>query len=131
MSGPITAVDVVIPEHLPRHFRREEIHLVGRLGAAEDAGRGTPVFVEVSTEAFGGFVEGLIPRRWPKDAGVADEGLSQAGVRAGGCPGGVVAGLHSWCISKTGMVLGGCIGDATTASGLPTVPTFCSCQNSA
>src|SRR5512146_2847507 len=60
VSGPVTAVDVVVAEYLPRELRREEVHLVGRFRAAEDSGRRSAMRRQALAEAFGGAVECFI-----------------------------------------------------------------------
>ena len=90
MSGPITAIDVVVPEHRSCKLRREEVHLIGGLRAAEDSGRRSAVLRQIASEPIGRAIESLIPTGGTEDAVVADERLRQAGV----CARRVGTGLH-------------------------------------
>ena len=82
MSGSIAAVDVVIAEDRPGEFRRQEVHLVGGLRAAEDSGRLPAVLGEVSTEPFGRAIEGFVPGSGTENALIADQRLGEALIRA-------------------------------------------------
>ena len=72
VSGPVTAIDVVVAEDLPGEFRREEVDLVGRLRAAEDSGGLATMGRQGFTESLGGTVECFVPGSGPKNAVVAD-----------------------------------------------------------
>jgi len=90
VSGPVTAIDVVVAEDLPGEFRRQEVDLVGRLRAAEDSGGLATMGLQTLAESLGGAIECFVPGSGPKDAVVADERLRQAGV----CARRVGTGLH-------------------------------------
>jgi hypothetical protein len=61
VSGSVAAVDVVRPENDASELLCGEVELVGRLGAAEDAGQ--RAFVERFAEAGRGAVQRLVPAR--------------------------------------------------------------------
>jgi hypothetical protein len=61
VSGPIATIDVVVAEDLSGHLRRQEVHLVGGLRAAEDSRRRATVVAQISTEAFRRTVKSVVP----------------------------------------------------------------------
>ncbi len=77
VSGPITAIDVVRAERHPGQLLRQVVHLVGRLGAAEDAQCVRPVLGDVATEPLGGAVECFVPRGGTERPVVAHQRLGQ------------------------------------------------------
>src|SRR5512146_244158 len=79
VSGPVTAIDVVVAEHLPRELRREEVDLVGRLRAAEDSSRRPAVRGQAAAESIGGTIERFVPGTWSHNAVFANQRLRQSG----------------------------------------------------
>src|SRR3954465_14131741 len=75
VSGPIAAVDVVVAEDPAGELRRQEVHFVRRLRAAEDSGRRPAVFGQIALEPLRGAIEGLVPRGGTEHSVVANEWL--------------------------------------------------------
>ena len=80
MSSSVTGVDVVGADHRPGELLRDEVQLIGRTGAREQAERVRTMELTIAAEAFGRAIKRLIPRGWPQYTVVADERLSESSV---------------------------------------------------
>src|SRR6476659_11509358 len=79
VASPVAAIDVVRADDAAGELLCHEVHLVGRLRAAEQAERVRAASGDRVAEPARGSIEGLIPRRGTQDAVLADERLGEPG----------------------------------------------------
>src|SRR5262245_23182730 len=82
VSGPVAAIDVVTADDHAGKLLGDEVHLVGGLGATEQAERPRTVTLDNRLQAGGGAVERLVPARPAKVALLANQRLGQTRVTA-------------------------------------------------
>src|SRR5581483_3727676 len=78
VSRSVAAVDIVGPEHDAGELLRQEVQLVARLRAREDAERITAVRVPNPSEPRDGPIQGLVPGCGPERVTVPDHRLRQS-----------------------------------------------------
>jgi hypothetical protein len=81
VSSAVARVDVVRADHRPGELLGDEVHLVGRLGAGEEADGVGPGLAPSGAEAVGSAADRLFPRRRAQLATVAHQRLREPGVR--------------------------------------------------
>ena len=81
VSSPVAAIDVVAADDRTREFLREEVQLVGRLGATEHAKVPRIVLLDGFAERRSDAVHGFIPRSGTMRTILAHQRLGQAGFR--------------------------------------------------